>query len=87
MASLQETLGNDAWMKTNLEAIRSWFPVQWEYPSPDFMHQVGFKMKLLGIDWRENTDLGKAFAFFERTGIIERNGIPPTIQIRRRPLH
>lgn len=71
---LQTTLGNTEWLKKNEQAIKDIFPQTWTHMHNLNGLQLGFKFKLLGIDWRSEDDFGKIMVFLEKTKIILRDG-------------
>lgn len=71
---LQATLGNQEWLKKNEQAIKDIFPQTWTHMHNLNGLQLGFKFKLLGIDWRSEAEFGKIMVFLEKTKIILRDG-------------
>lgn len=69
------TLGNTEWLKANEDKVKALFPEVWTHQSNLNLLQLGFQMKLLGIDWRSQSDLAGCMAFFERTGFLLREGL------------
>lgn len=78
---LDTTLGNPEWMKKNEKAIKDMFPETWTHVGNLNGLQLGFQMKLLGIDWRSEEQFGKVMVYLEKVKIILRDGLT----IRRNP--
>jgi hypothetical protein len=78
------TLGNVAWLAENESAIKETLPEQWT-PIVEFGQagalKVGFKLKLLGVDWRSQQEFGKIMVYLEKIGFMQRDGM----MIRRNP--
>jgi len=72
---LQDTLGNRQWMEANADNIKAILPPTWTHISNIDGLQLGYGLKLLGIDWRSEDEFGKCMVFFERAGLIKRDGI------------
>jgi hypothetical protein len=73
--SLEETLGNQKWMKENSGKVKNLLPETWTHIRNLSGLQIGFNLKLLGIDWRSEDEFGKCMVFFERTGLMKRDGL------------
>lgn len=73
--SLQATLGNAEWMAANAEKIKAMLPETWTDVCNLNGLQLGFKMKLLGIDWRSVEEFAKTMTYFERVGLMKRDGL------------
>ena len=71
---LQSTIGNSEWLKKNEQAIKDMFPNTWTHMDNLNGLQIGFKMKLLGIDWRSEEQFSKVMVFLEKTKLILRDG-------------
>lgn len=84
--TLQSTIGNDAWMHANAAKIRASLPEEWTTADQSLMLSIGFKLKLLGIDWRSEKEFGGCMVLLEKVGLMERRGsvAAEMIQIRRR---
>lgn len=78
---LQDTLGNGEWLKRNEAAIKEILPDTWTHINNLNGLQLGFRLKLIGVDWRSNDEFGKIMVFLEKIGMILRDGMT----IRRNP--
>ena len=79
--TLKDTLGNEVWIKANEQAIRDMLPKTWTHVNNLNGLQLGFKLKLLGVDWRSEQEFGKVMVFLEKVGMMFRNGY----MVRRNP--
>jgi len=79
--SLQDTLCNEAWLRTNEKAIKDMLPETWTHVHNLNGLKIGFTLKLLGIDWRSQDEFGKVMVFLERTKFMLRDGL----LVRRNP--
>ena len=68
--SLQETLGNDAWLRDNEAQVKAMFPETWTHIGNLNGLQIGFKMKLMGIDWRSEDEFAKVMVFLTKAGFL-----------------
>lgn len=73
--SLQDTLGNQQWMTTNADRIKAILPETWTHIQNMNGLQLGFKLKVLGIDWRSEEEFGKCMVYLERVGLMRRDGL------------
>lgn len=80
--SLKNTLGNEKWLRDNESAIHGLLPETWTHINNLNGLQLGFKLKVLGIDWRSENDFGKIMVYFEKVGIMLRDGMT----VRRNPI-
>jgi hypothetical protein len=74
MMSLLETLGNEAWLRANEQKVKDMLPETWTHVSNLNGMQLGYRMKLLGIDWRSEEQLAKVMVFLTKTGFLLMNG-------------
>lgn len=72
---LQDTLGSADWVKTNEEAIKKLLPNTWTHMNNLNGLQLGFRLKLLGIDWRTENEFGKIMLYLEKIGLMLRDGM------------
>lgn len=70
--SLESTLGNRIWVKDHESELRALFPDTWTNIHNLNGLQIGFKLKLLGIDWRSKEEFARVMIWFERIGILQR---------------
>jgi hypothetical protein len=68
-------------MKQNTDKIKKLLPETWTHMRNINMLQIGFQLKVLGVDWRSEEELAKCLAFFERTGLMIRDGM--TVRVKR----
>ena len=72
--SLQDTLGNEEWLRANEQKVKEMLPETWTHIGNLNGLQIGFKMKLLGIDWRSEDQFAKAMTFLTKTGFFLMQG-------------
>lgn len=73
---LRDTLGNEQWIRDNASKIKEALPETWtDVRNINSMLQLGYRLKLIGIDWRSEDEFGRCMVFFERIGLMKRNGI------------
>ena len=85
---LRPTLGNSQWMQLNKEKVVAAFPVDWSSANK-IQLPLGFAFKMLGVEWRETTDLVIAFMWLERLGLVESKSLPDdpsSLLVRRKPI-
>jgi hypothetical protein len=69
-----ESINDPSWLLQNEERIRKVFPMAWTY-FPNLTVSLGYKLKLLGLDWRELSEFAQIMAKFASLGIIfQHNG-------------
>lgn len=73
--SLMDTLGNESWLKANEQAVKDLLPDTWTHVGNLNGLQIGFRLKLLGIDWRTQDEFGKCMVYLERIGFMLRDGM------------
>ena len=71
MSFFPETLGNIAWWHQNEREIREWFPPYWDHITQDTGLKIGFRLKVLGVDWRDEKTFGKIMDYIRCMGIYE----------------
>lgn len=71
---LQDTLGNEEWLRDNETAVKDLLPETWTHVANLNGLQLGFRLKLLGIDWRSETEFARVMMFLERIGFMLRDG-------------
>ena len=64
-----ESINDPQWLLQNETRIREVFPKEWTH-FPDLILSIGFKLKLLGLDWRELSEFAEVMAKFTNLGII-----------------
>lgn len=73
--NLADTLGNEKWMAENADKIKALLPETWTHMQNINGLQLGFGLKLLGVDLKSEDEFGKCMLFFERTGLMLRDGM------------
>lgn len=73
--AIKATLANKEWWTKNTAAVKDMLPSTWTHMENVNGLQLGFKMKLLGIDWRSEQEFAKVMIFFEKVGIMERQNM------------
>lgn len=73
--SLMNTLGNEDWLRANEAKVKAMLPETWTHIHNLNGLQLGFRMKLLGIDWRSEDEFGKCMVYLERVGFMLRDGL------------
>lgn len=67
-----ETLGNIKWLVKNEAAIKDMLPKTWTHMNNLNGLQMGYKMKLIGIDWRSQDEFGQVMVYLEKIGFMLR---------------
>lgn len=71
-----DTLRNTAWLEANRPALVGIFPETWTHAANvDFQVALGFRLKLLGLDFRSTPDLAECLAELEKRRILLRDGL------------
>ncbi len=78
---LMQTLGNEAWLTEHEDALKAVLPETFTHVANVNLLAIGFKLKLLGVDWRSQNELAGCMSFMERAGFLLRNGLT----IKRNP--
>jgi hypothetical protein len=73
--SLQDTLGNDAWLRENEDKVKALLPETWTHIGNLNGPQLGYRLKLLGIDWRSENEFSRVMLFLEKTRFMLRDGL------------
>jgi hypothetical protein len=73
--SLRETLGSDEWLRANEDKVKALLPETWTHLGNLNGLQIGYRMKLLGIDWRSEDEFGRVMVFMERAKFMLRDGM------------
>jgi hypothetical protein len=68
-------LANKDWWDKNTGAVKEMLPKTWTHMENINGMRIGFAMKLIGIDWRNENDFGRVMIFFERIGIMQRQNV------------
>lgn len=79
---LIETLGNEKWLRENEAKLKEMLPTTWTHMENLNGLQLGFRLKLLGVEWHSEQDFGRIMLFIEKVGMMQRqNGY----QVRANP--
>lgn len=78
---LNDTLGNEEWLHKNETALKEVLPETWTHMGNVNMPQIGFRLKLLGVDFRTIDQLAEAMASMEQIKLLIREGYT----VRRNP--
>lgn len=73
--SIISTLGNKDWLQANEQRVKAMLPETWTHIQNLNGPQLGYRMKLLGIDWRSEDEFGKVMLYLERIGFMLRDGM------------
>jgi hypothetical protein len=68
---LAATLGNFTWMTLNCNQFKSVFPTDWTLITDLNIVQIGYALKLIGVDWQDPDELRACMLLCQRIGIIE----------------
>lgn len=68
-ATLASTLGSREWIEANQEKLRDLFSRDGEAVTQRYLLMIGFKLKLMGVDWRTYDELVKTLIFLRKAGI------------------
>lgn len=74
MKTYQELLSDPEWVAKNEKALKDIFPETFTHVSNLNILQIGFKFKLLGLDWRSQEQMADVMATLEKRRIILRDG-------------
>lgn len=67
---LRSTLGNPQWLAANRAAITSILPTDWK-PAIDYVLPIGYRLKLLGVEWSTESELIKIMDYLQRIHLID----------------
>lgn len=79
---LEQTLGNETWLRENEAALRRLFPDTWTHVHNLNILRIGFKLKLLGVDWRSVEEMKTILKYLQKIGAVQVQNI---YQIRANP--
>lgn len=79
--SLPDTLGSEEWLRANEEKVKALLPETWTHFANLNGLQIGYGLKLLGIDWRSQDEFGRVMLFLEKSRLMLREGM----SVRRNP--
>lgn len=72
--SLQYTLGNENWLRTNENNVKALFPVLFTNIQSLNSIKLGADLKNLGVDWHSEKEFEMIMVFLEKLGFIIRDG-------------
>jgi hypothetical protein len=72
---LQNTIGNEEWMKENENAIKEMLPDTWTHISNFNGLHLGYNLKLLGVDWQSEKEFSLIMTYLEKIGMMLREGV------------
>lgn len=73
--SLKDTLCNDQWLRENEDKVKALLPDTWTHVANLNGLQIGYRMKLLNIDWRSEDEFGRVMLFLEKARFMLRDGL------------
>lgn len=73
--SLQDTLGNEPWIREKEDAIKAILPQTWTHMNNINILQLMYQLKLIGVDWRSQDRFVDVMVFLEKIGILIRDGM------------
>lgn len=79
--SVRDTLENIEWVRKNEVELKKLFPKDWTKASDLNILQIGFGLKLCGVEWRTDQELLNALAAIEKKQLLQRDGA----MVRRNP--
>ena len=68
--SMQSTLGNPQWLRENEANIKELLPDTWTHVRNLNGLQIGFSLKLLGVDWHSRDEFTRIMVYLEKIGIM-----------------
>lgn len=77
-----DTLGDRSWLQEHERKLAELLPATWTHESYLNGLQIGFQLKLLGVDWKSEGDFGAVMAYLEQLGIVQRQH---SCQLRANP--
>ena len=72
--SLENTIGDENWLKVNEDNIKSLFPKVWTNIENLNGNKLGTDLKKLGVNWRSQAEFEMLMVFFEKLGFTLRDG-------------
>lgn len=79
--NLRGTIDNRVWLRENEQALKALFPETWTHVENLNGLELGFGMKLIGIDWRSTAEFSFVLIVLEKLGLTLRDGLT----VRRNP--
>lgn len=78
---IAQTLGSYEWLSKNEDALKDLFPETWIHFANINTLQLMLKLKILGVDYKTEDQLGRILVILEKVRIVIRDGL----FIRRNP--
>ncbi|WP_426369295.1 hypothetical protein [Pseudocolwellia sp. HL-MZ7] len=72
--SIQDTLGNESWLRSNENNVKALFPVKFTMIHHLNSIKLGSDLKNLGVDWHSEKEFEMIMVFLEKLGFIIRDG-------------
>ena len=72
--SLQDTLGNKNWLKSNEDKVKAVFPVVFTDIITLNGLKIGADLRLIGIEWNTEKEFEMIMMFLQKLGFILREG-------------
>ena len=72
--SLQDTLGNENWLKNNEDKIKALFPVVLTNIKTLNGLKIGTDLRLIGVEWNTEKEFEMIMMFLQKLGFILREG-------------
>lgn len=70
MATVQETIGCPHWVIANYAKLRQLFPEHRTLVGDSLMARLGCGLRVLGVDWRNQTEVGQALVLCHHMGLF-----------------
>jgi len=71
--SFEQTLGSKDWLNQNETALREMFPETWTHVENMKLLPIMYRLKTLGVDWREENEIPEILTFFRNAGVYAMN--------------
>lgn len=71
---LEMTIRNPEWVKKNEQTLKEIFPETWTHMHNLNGLQIGFQLKLYGVDWQSQEEFGQIMVYLEKIKIFLRDG-------------
>lgn len=70
---MKNTFSDEQWLRENESAIKAIMPKTWTHIDNLNGVQIGYGLKLLGVNWRNKCEFGEAMTFLVKSGIVLMN--------------
>lgn len=71
---LEMTIRNPEWVKKNEQTLKEIFPETWTHMHNLNGLQIGFQLKLYGVDWQSQEEFGQIMIYLEKIKLFLRDG-------------